>query len=217
DLANDFADQGSKFFSNTKAFNSAREADVRGLLDRDHSKTTESARKLVNEVETEALKANPRGDDPLESWFKRVDDAALNRLAGMLEERHPDSLANRLIKKSGTQGLTFDRVAALVIDPRHPNSLAILADRVAFGENHGIAEDMIGAATLNQVGNGHTLEYYKERGLGGQNTEMFANITALYSTGEPLVREYLQTVAPQTTTLYTQALEDFNNGRKPSK
>ena len=94
----------------------------------------------------------------------------------------------------------FDKDALKVVKKGHANTSELGYD--------GKYLDYFGALTLNKVGYGHTLKYYKDRGIRGQHTEAMANLVDIYSGGGKRY-EYLKKNSPEVAKWLESTLEQL--------
>lgn len=114
------------------------------------------------------------------------------------------NLIERLASDPGFNSLDVRRMNV----SHEAEMVAIVADNV-FG-TRGIGTDLLGAATRNSIGYGHSNSYYKRS--GNQQTEAFANITSIYGTGHPLAEDVLNYLAPNMFKVYKSKLSEVANG-----
>jgi hypothetical protein len=75
------------------------------------------------------------------------------------------------------------------------------------GNSLGIM-DTIGALTKNQVGFGHSTNYYNKGGMPMQLHEVFANLTALHSHENPIWWEFIQKNLPYLAEYYENTIDE---------
>jgi hypothetical protein len=110
-----------------------------------------------------------------EAFSKTVDTLA----------KENNELPGALVRKALATGQVLDSMFMLAVLSDDPTRLANEADRLL--KAGGIVRDLAGSLTSNVVGSGHTDEYYlSDLPYRKRNTETFANLFALHSTGEEL-------------------------------
>lgn len=94
--------------------------------------------------------------------------------------------------------------AILTKDPERFVDLAEQALATRYqGKSPVVAADLAGSITRNDIGYGHTINYYKNPGM--RETEAFANVFSMVSSGNKLESEIARHIAPA----FTQFVEDI--------
>jgi len=108
----------------------------------------------------------------------------------------------------GANSMTARETIAHAILSRDPESFVRVAERAIAtnyqGEPPIMAADLAGAITRNNVGYGHSKTYYKRP--GSRETEAFANVFSLATSGDPLELEVARHIAPRFSQFVFDAL-----------
>ena len=90
---------------------------------------------------------------------------------------------------------------------------AIIQDGAAGTQNTLNLMDTIGALTKNQVGFGHSVNYYTKGGMPMQLHEVFANLTSLYAHENPAWWAFVEKNLPELAKYYNSVMDDvIKNG-----
>jgi len=100
--------------------------------------------------------------------------------------------------------------AILTKDPERFIDLAEEALKTRYqGKSPVVAADLAGAITRNNIGYGHEDDYYNDPGL--QETEAFANVFSMISSGNKLESEIAKYIAPTFSKFVEDTLSQFLN------
>jgi SPP1 gp7 family putative phage head morphogenesis protein len=141
---------------------------------------------------------------------KRDTDKAAAAAAKVLADRAAavPGLAGELLASAKAQKVEINKelIVLAAVAPNHPDTISMLTDKIVLPNDAAISRDLIGSVTRNVVGVGHTEDYYDRDYYRSRNTETFANITAIYSSGHPLSAKVLEYLLPDGYNAYKKEL-----------
>lgn len=141
--------------------------------------------------------------NPTSTGLVRVNDGAVNREGTKLSDEG-SAVLKELARNPGLEVLQAKNEPELIA-----GALESYVSRASNFETEAnpMAYDLIGAATLNMIGYGHTDEYYQKAG-DRRFGETFANIAMFHSLNDPVVNRALAYLMPESYEQFTKALAD---------
>jgi hypothetical protein len=119
-------------------------------------------------------------------------------------------IGERLNERSGGDMFTSDKINLLMASEYRDPSAFLKVAELATGQT-GMVDDLAGSMTKNEIGRGHSDDYYYDESR--QSVETFANVFNFLSSGDPLDAEISKHLAPGYTRYVKLLLDQHNRGQ----